>query len=127
QNYTYNPQQAKQLLAAAGFPNGLDLDLNWYESGSVGDILALYQQSAAQAGLRLNLIKAPDLPSHYAKQTAKNWSGLLMAGRGLDFVDPAATTTVFLPNDPLNPGNVNDPALVDLNTKMDNASGDERK
>jgi peptide/nickel transport system substrate-binding protein len=52
--------KAKELLAAAGYPNGLDVDLNTAE-GSPGmlKMAEAFQQMAAEAGIRVNLIQNP--------------------------------------------------------------------
>lgn len=52
--------KAKALLAEAGYPNGLDVDLNTAE-GSPGmlKMAEAYQQMAAEAGIRVNLIQNP--------------------------------------------------------------------
>ena len=52
--------KAKELLAEAGYPNGIDIDLNTAE-GSPGMVkmAEAYQQMAAEAGIRVNLIQNP--------------------------------------------------------------------
>jgi peptide/nickel transport system substrate-binding protein len=52
--------KAKQLLADAGYPDGIDIDLNTAE-GSPGmlKMAEAYQQMAAEAGIRINLIQNP--------------------------------------------------------------------
>jgi peptide/nickel transport system substrate-binding protein len=52
--------KAQQLLAAAGYPNGIDIDLYTGE-GSPGlvKMAEAYQQMAADAGIRVNLIQNP--------------------------------------------------------------------
>jgi peptide/nickel transport system substrate-binding protein len=53
-------EKAKQLLAEAGYPNGLSVDL--YTSNSYAamvPIAQLYQQMAADAGIKVNIIMSP--------------------------------------------------------------------
>lgn len=53
-------EKAKQLLAQAGYPNGLSVDL--YTSDSISTmvpIAQLYQQMAADAGIKVNIIMSP--------------------------------------------------------------------
>jgi len=53
-------EKAKELLAKAGYPNGLSVDL--YTSDSISTmvpIAQLYQQMAADAGIKVNLIMSP--------------------------------------------------------------------
>ena len=52
--------KAKELLAAAGYPDGLSVDL--YTSNSVAamvPVAQLYQQMAAEAGINVNIIMSP--------------------------------------------------------------------
>jgi peptide/nickel transport system substrate-binding protein len=63
--YTHEPakrdvEKAKQLLADAGYKNGIDVDLYTGE-GSPGlvKMAEAYQQMAADAGIRINLIQNP--------------------------------------------------------------------
>jgi len=53
-------EKAKALLAKAGYPNGLSVDL--YTSDSISTmvpIAQLYQQMAADAGIKVNIINSP--------------------------------------------------------------------
>ena len=52
--------KAKELLAEAGYANGIDIDLNTAE-GSPGmlKMAEAYQQMAAEAGIRINIIQNP--------------------------------------------------------------------
>lgn len=72
---------AKKLLAEAGFPNGLTLDLNTGEGfpGMVAFAQA-YQQMAAQAGITINIINNPadsywDVIWMKKPFFGSNWSG----------------------------------------------------
>jgi ABC-type transport system substrate-binding protein len=125
--YGYDPAQAKQLLSAAGFANGFESELAWYDISNMDQIMLLWQQSATSAGVNLTLTKSPDAVSHFKKQGDKSWPGLLLGARGLDFVDPSATMTYYLAGNPLNAGDVNDPELEQLNQKLETTSGDARK
>jgi len=52
--------KAKQLLAAAGYANGLNVDLYTSESiSTMVPIAQLYQQMAADAGIKVNIIMSP--------------------------------------------------------------------
>ncbi|WP_137391620.1 ABC transporter substrate-binding protein [Rhodoligotrophos defluvii] len=56
----YDPQKAKQLLAEAGHPDGIDIEL--YTSDTTPgfiEMATLYKASAEPAGIRVNLVRAP--------------------------------------------------------------------
>lgn len=53
--YGYDPAKARELLAAAGHPNGLDVELQVNSLGWIAPQGTLIQQSAAKAGFRIKL------------------------------------------------------------------------
>lgn len=55
--YSYAPDQAKQMLAAAGYPDGLTIDLQWDTSRpTFGDLAAAMKSDLAKIGVTLNVI-----------------------------------------------------------------------
>jgi ABC-type transport system substrate-binding protein len=53
--YAYDPAKAKQLLAEAGFPDGLDVQLDFTSRPEDTQNAQVYQQMLAKVGVRLTL------------------------------------------------------------------------
>jgi hypothetical protein len=82
------------LLAAAGFPNGIDLDLNWYVTVQT-QAIAL-EQATREGGVRFKLVQDVDLAASQRALTTKSWKDLIIAGRAIAFIDPTATQPVYI-------------------------------
>ena len=56
-NYEYNPKKARELLAAAGYPKGFDMDLEWaeFQGWSYGDFVQLLARFFGDIGVRVRL------------------------------------------------------------------------
>lgn len=55
--FAYDPARAKQLLAAAGFPSGLDLELWHSQDATIARLAQAVQGYLAQAGIRAKLVQ----------------------------------------------------------------------
>ncbi len=85
--YTYDPQKAKQLLAQAGYPNGVDVELvtpvgRYIQDKQVSEAMA---QMLTQVGIRTKLL-TPEWPTMWADVQAGRTAFYYM-GRG-SVLDP---------------------------------------
>ncbi|HET6947972.1 MAG TPA: ABC transporter substrate-binding protein [bacterium] len=55
--YEYNPQRAKELLAQAGFPNGVDLELHGSSSPTTGRWMEGIQRYWNEVGVRTRIVQ----------------------------------------------------------------------
>jgi peptide/nickel transport system substrate-binding protein len=82
QTYAYDPAKAKQLLADAGYPNGLTATFSYPSSGSGsmdgGAIASAMQQQLAQVGINLEL-----KPMEFATLSSEQNSGKMPSGASL--------------------------------------------
>jgi len=56
-NYEYSPKKAKELLAAAGYPNGFDMELEWaeFQGWTFNEFVQLVARFFGDAGVRVKL------------------------------------------------------------------------
>jgi peptide/nickel transport system substrate-binding protein len=110
--YQYNPQEARRLLAEAGFPNGFKTQLS--TSGGLGpdllDAVQLAQRHLKDVGIHAEL-KLQEWGAYMATTFLGKFEGLALS--------PFATTVphsslygMYLPDQPRNTGHVNDPKIT---------------
>jgi peptide/nickel transport system substrate-binding protein len=125
--YKYDPATAKQLLSAAGYANGLTVDM-LYNYPEVESETLIFQQNAAAAGIKLNLVKTPDVASLVASYLKKDWKDMVVVGRGFNYPDVNEFMSYYTPADsPTNYSELNDPDLTALFNKQMELTGNERR
>lgn len=56
ENYTYNPEKAKELLAEAGYPDGVEVELYYGTYGVMQQVCEMVQAQAKEAGFDIKLV-----------------------------------------------------------------------
>lgn len=77
----YDPDKAKQLLAAAGYPNGFDTTL-YCQTGDDPDMVTAVQGYLKAVGISAKI--QPDTTSVFMDMGAKGWEGLRYYDFGID-------------------------------------------
>jgi ABC-type transport system substrate-binding protein len=131
-NYRHNPAEAKKLLAAAGYPGGFDLEIEWaeFQGWTYGEFVQLAARFFQDIGLRVKL-KQLETSTWLAKNTGVQPFTQMLAtfspiGAGPSFMD-----WVYLRYHGSFPKTINrepiqDPKLDDMLTSWRNDPGDKR-
>ncbi|MGH7334646.1 MAG: ABC transporter substrate-binding protein, partial [Candidatus Rokuibacteriota bacterium] len=131
-NYQYNPKEAKRLLAAAGYPNGFDVELEWaeFQGWTYGEFVQLAARFYNDIGVRVKL-KQLETSTWLSKMTGVQPFNQMLAtfspiGAGPSFMD-----WVYLRYHGSFPRTINrepiqDPKLDDMLTSWRSDPGDKR-
>jgi ABC-type transport system substrate-binding protein len=106
--YPYDPEQAKALLAEAGYPDGFDVTLSYRDVvrvylPHVNEVGQDIQDQLAQVGIRVTLDKQESGPFLEAAATGK--LPLFMLGWGWDYPDATNFYDVFFASNSVRFGN----------------------
>ncbi len=94
--YRYDPARARELLAAAGHPDGFTITMDVRNTSPSMDMAQAIQGSAAAAGVTINLLPA-DGKQVITKYRARNHDMLLYQW-GADYQDPHTNADTFAAN-----------------------------
>jgi len=86
--YPYNPEKAKQLLAAAGYPNGFSTTLYSHNVDPMPKIAQSIQNDLAAVGVKASL-KLLDRDTYYTLDTTANKTPTGTSEWYMDFPDPS--------------------------------------
>ena len=92
-NFQHNVAEAKKLLAAAGYPNGVEVDSAWPPTGihlELGKLVATMEGMAADAGFRWKTLN-PNFSTEYLQKYRDangNYEGVVWRNQGLVGGDP---------------------------------------
>jgi peptide/nickel transport system substrate-binding protein len=111
--YQYDPQEARRLLADAGFAGGLKTQL--HATGGYGrdllDALQLIQQQLKNVGIEAEL-KLQEYGAYMATTYAGKFEGLAYGPFGGSMEPDSTLYGMYAPDQPRNSGHVNDPTLT---------------
>ncbi|WP_374627858.1 ABC transporter substrate-binding protein, partial [Devosia sp.] len=94
--YTFDPAKAKELLAAAGYPDGFSLDLDAPNFAPFTNLAQTVQATFAEGGVKVNIVSsemAPMLTKYRAREHQA-----LMVYWGPDYMDPHTNADGFVTN-----------------------------
>jgi peptide/nickel transport system substrate-binding protein len=110
--YQHNPQEARRLLAEAGFPKGFKTLL--HTTGGYGpdflDAGQLVQHNLKGVGIEAEL-KIQEYGAYYATTVQGNFEGIAM-GTGSAVWEPEFALAEYIADSPRNNGHINDLALT---------------
>ena len=131
-NYQYNPKEAKRLLAAAGYPNGFDVELEWaeFQGWTYGEFAQLVARFFNDIGVRVKL-KQLETSTWLSKVTGVQPFNQMLATASPIGAGPSFMDWVYLRYHGSFPRTMNrepiqDPKLDDLLTSWRTDPGDKR-
>ena len=108
--------EARRLLAEAGFPDGLELDYHTYASNR--PVVLTIKEQLKKVGIEVN-INITDLTTVIAAEQAGSFPDMLAVHHGPNIVDPDDLFSgVYLPGGPRNPLDFEDPRITELFEKQ---------
>ena len=104
----YDPEKAKALLAQAGYPDGIDITLHTSTvSPGMVEMAVAYKESAAAAGIRVDIVRAPEDVYWSAVWMTEPFTTVAWNGRAPD----QALSIVYLSTADWNETRIYDPEL----------------
>lgn len=119
--YKYDPAEARKLLSAAGFPNGIDSEIHYSTiwTGDFRNRMEATRDMWQQVGFRFKLV-GHEFQSDYLPNVIEkgNFSGVRV-GPFTEYVDEDTyLRSAYLPGTDRNPAGYDDPKLTDMIEKQ---------
>ena len=124
--YEYNPELARQLLAEAGYPNGIDLTMALTPRPYAGTIETAEAVTVMweEVGIRTTQTRQP-MSSFRAQFPERSWEGVNSHGRAVD-IEPFSTFNTWRTDAVINYG-MEHPFAEDIISRMEDTLDEEER